>query len=175
MNRMCFLLVNPSEEIVAEMTHFDFVLPPQASLKIHDSVYSMVESSHPSKIWPEVLPDDLTVHFLPERFNGSSAAREHFEGVVKNLATYNATAFETFFFTSPAAAQFFASSQDGSETFQGDKRRHEQWVSIVGHFKQSIATEPTADPCGFRNLLATDVMPQQVNRTAKLLSVCALS
>ncbi len=161
-DRMCFLVV---DNVALKDVHTEFSLPMETTLKVHDSLFAVIEATDLLKSWSAESLKDLSMNFMTEKFKSPEEAREHFAGVVKQLAEYSTTPFETYFFTAPSTAYYFTSAPDSlAETaeFQTDYSRHKAWMAAAAYFKESVSSSPSADKCGFKEYQRMDFIPQKV-------------
>ncbi len=153
---MCFLVLEGSTDVEEVKKSFDHTLPSEMSLKVHDSMYDSVESTDLPKFWSTV-PKDVTVFYLENGFNSTDSEVKHFQGVMKGLVEYSASAFKTFFWTSDRTASFFADAPPvvaNSPGFEEDMRREKIWALAVETFEREVALDSMNDPCGWRNSVA---------------------
>ncbi len=150
---MCFIIVNREHELDEVEKSFDYTLPLEPSLKIHDSIYSFVEAELNTKmVWPHGTPDDITLFYQMQSFNESRVAEDHFRQMLKSMTSYSAATFESFFWTAEKTSKYFASappSVAATPQFVGDEYRKEMWIKAAQSFHSRVLPVKMHDPCGF--------------------------
>jgi hypothetical protein len=161
-NQMCFLVVGGSNQPEAFLSN-NFVIKNPTSLKLHASVYDIIENPKLSKGSKEYKA--LTISFRSEVFNNCSGylaenaaddyARTHFSNALLDLLTYSSVPFDRFYWTSPETRSFFESiPQQAPE----DHKRAQRWMQLAAYFK-SLQGSPASvldgdkDICHFDGVL----------------------
>ncbi len=171
---MCFIVYDGAEADLDDVkASFDFTLPMESSLKIHNSAYDFVSSmsSFDSSL------KDASMYFPVVLFNSSTEATEYFSNTVKSLRQYSSAVFDGFFWTSKMTATAFKKappSVAGDPAFQEDLKRQKAWLSAQDTFKRVIQSgDQHDDPCGWTAAIAKTTV-HEVNVQSDVFSAVDL-
>lgn len=154
---MCFITVKNSLTEPSYMNRFGYKLRFLEPLKLHDSVYSLVEDNYKTNLKKEW---HFIFSFRQESFNqlpfeSSEIVSNHFKEVSTSLKEYDLRVFDNFFWTSPDTLEFFNRLKESNlmmDEETTDSERHNIWMKRMEQFK-ALTAEREGDFCNF-NLIS---------------------
>lgn len=135
-----------------------FTVPNGAALKLHSSIYTVVEASNRADQISALRGKSLVAQFRPEFFDpeikpdsdyeNDSAGYDHFRDVIRAQKDYSSSVPEHFFWTAGSTQDFYQEHQEDASLAR-DVERAEKWGQLAALWK---AFDAKTDTCSFSKL-----------------------
>lgn len=179
LDSMCFYLIRPSKATSRiSLEALDINTPFPAPLKLHSSVYDLLDGSFPDGNKDEfdlrIIFQIDAVHSVLSSWNSSGdktlrndsdrvgfndpSTFAYFETVFQKLRSYRNSPFETFFWTDPSNLDYFIRLGGSDRDILGheeDRMRYLQWTEAAERFKSYGVEEHDRDACKFDEIISS--------------------
>lgn len=129
-------------------SHWRFTVANAAGLKLHASIYHLLEASDHSLVLNQKI-NEMTVMYRTEFFYDQdleTLGEVHFRNILAELRTYDFAPFEDFYWSSNEVQNFYKSHR-GDHEFDRDTARAEKWNNMKDYFTKSV--DSFHDICDF--------------------------
>lgn len=153
-DRMCFLVATPQGNPPDQLQQHGMVVTPYLpSLKVHDSLYHLVEKN--TETIMNLSNSDIVAWYRPDTFQHQTDTdtdtfpiERHFKMLFEKISLYGSSTFETFFWSSKAARELFEDAENEVTTnpgFIADLVRYKLWTYLRDVFASLTEHDPRID------------------------------